>query len=376
MESPFKMSLALLLIIILAAVLSYALLPYINYFFGAFILFVIFRPLYVFLRDRPKFGKGTAALTSIIVSIIVVLIPLYFLLSIIVGETQTLLEDSYSMRLFSQTLDDFFSHYLLRFDLPYETIQAEVESKVLEFASEAVNFVSRFILDSIQGLSRQVVGFTIMYFLLYYLFTSEEGLLKTLHKVIPFNEENTGILLGEFGKIVHSVLISSGIIAIFQGGVLTVAFLVFGVGGAFLWGFIAALLSFLPIVGATFVWVPAAIVQLLQQDYLAGIGIIGAGIIISYVDNLLRPFIQERVGALHPLHSLLGIIIGVSLFGLIGIVVGTLLLSYFILTVKMFSEEYLSGNARREKGLDAAGEEGKSSDESGNSNGSKSSDEG
>ncbi|WP_440955451.1 AI-2E family transporter [Methanosarcina sp. Mfa9] len=363
MESPFKMSLALFLIIILAAALSYALLPYINYFFGAFILFAIFRPLYVFLRGKPKFRKGTAALTSIVVSIIVVLIPLYFLLSIIVGETQALLEDSYSTRLFAQIVDDFFSQYLSRFDLPYATIQAEVEGRVLEFASEAVNFVSKFILDSIQGLSRQVVGFTIMYFLLYYLFTSEEGLLETLHKVIPFNKENTEILLGEFGKIVHSVLISSGIIAIFQGGVLTLAFLVFGVGGAFLWGFIAALLSFLPIVGATFVWVPAAIVQLLQHDYFAGIGIIGAGIIISSVDNLLRPFIQEKVGALHPFHSLLGIIIGVSLFGLIGIVVGTLLLSYFILIVRMFSEEYLSGKAQKGGSYEAAGTEGKSSDE-------------
>lgn len=356
------MSLALLLIVVLTAALSYALFPYINYFFGAFILFVIFKPLYVFLRGEPKFRKGTAALTAIVASIIVVLIPLYFLLSIIVGETQMLLEDQDSISLLARMVDEFFSKYLLRFDLPYETIQAEVETRVLEFASEAVNFVSKFILDSIQGLSRQVVGFTIMYFLLYYLFTSEEGLIETLHAVIPFNEENTGILLEEFGKIVHSVLISSGIIALFQGGFLTLAFLVFGIGGAFLWGFIAAVLSFLPIVGTTFVWVPAAIVQLLQQDYLAGIGIIGAGIIISSVDNLLRPFIQEKVGALHPFHSLLGIIIGVSLFGLIGIVVGTLLLSYFILTVKMFSEEYLSGKSEKEESPDTAGTESESTD--------------
>jgi len=155
MESPFKMSLALLLIIILGAALSYALFPYINYFFGAFILFVIFRPLYVFLRESQKFGNGTAALTSIVVSIIVVLIPLYFLLSIIVGETQALLEDSYSIRLFAQTVDDFFTQYHSRFDLPYATIEAKVEARVLEFASEAINLVSKFILDSIQGLGRQ-----------------------------------------------------------------------------------------------------------------------------------------------------------------------------------------------------------------------------
>jgi predicted PurR-regulated permease PerM len=81
---------------------------------------------------------------------------------------------------------------------------------------------------------------------------------------------------------------------------------------------------------------------LFQQNYVAGIAILAAGLFISVIDNFLRPIIQERVGELHPLISLLGIIIGVPLFGLLGIVIGPLLLSYFLLTVEMFSKEYLS----------------------------------
>jgi predicted PurR-regulated permease PerM len=59
------------------------------------------------------------------------------------------------------------------------------------------------------------------------------------------------------------------------------------------------------------------------------------------VDSFLRPMIQKKVGEIHPFLSLIGIIIGVSLFGLIGIVIGPLLLSYFILTLEMFSKEYI-----------------------------------
>ena len=101
----------------------------------------------------------------------------------------------------------------------------------------------------------------------------------------------------------------------------------------------------MPVVGAPLVWIPAAIVQLLQGEYIAGIAIVSAGLFISVIDNFLRPVIQKKVGEIHPFLSLLGIVIGVSLFGLIGIVIGPLLLSYFILTVEMFSKEYLTEKA-------------------------------
>ncbi len=146
----------------------------------------------------------------------------------------------------------------------------------------------------------------------------------------------------EFGRVVRTTLIASGAVALIQGAILTVTFLIFNIQGAFLWGAIATIFSFLPVVGAPLIWVPAAIILLFQENYIAGIAILAAGVFIGVIDNFLRPVIQERVGELHPLLSLLGIVIGVPLFGLIGIVIGPLLLSYFVLTVEMFSREYLS----------------------------------
>lgn len=343
MERSPKMVLALIIIIILTAVIAYAVLPYKNYFFSAFILFVIFRPLYHFLRKRVRLGRSLASIFVIIISIFVVLIPFYFLLSVIVSETQQILTDQASIiasiKVGGQLLTSFLSHL----KIPPESLQTNIEGKVMGFISDAVSFTSRFILGSIQGLSQQFVGLTIMYFLLYYLFTGEDSsFMQKISVAIPFNEENTAILLQEFKTVVRTTLTASGAIALVQGGILTIVFLFFGIQGAFLWGSIAAILSFLPVVGAPFVWVPAVIIQLLQQDYAAGTGIFIAGLVISTVDNFLRPAIQNKVGAIHPFQSLLGIIIGISLFGLIGIVIGPLLLSYFILTVEMFSEEYLS----------------------------------
>ncbi|MDD3247150.1 MAG: AI-2E family transporter [Methanosarcina sp.] len=346
MERSAKMVLALILILILTAVIAYAVLPFKNYFFSAFILFVIFRPLYHFLRKRARIGRSLASIFVIVISIFVVLIPLYFLLSVIVSETQQLLTDQESIIASIKTGGQLLTSFLSHLNIPQESLQTKIEEKVMGFVSDTVSFTSRFILGSIQSLSQQFVGLTIMYFLLYYLFTGENSsFMQKISVAIPFNEENTARLLQEFKTIVRTTLIATGAIALVQGGILTIVFLFFGIQGAFLWGSIAAILSFLPVVGAPFVWVPAFIIQLLQQDYTAGIGIFIAGLVISTVDNFLRPAIQNKVGAIHPFQSLLGIIIGISLFGLIGIVIGPLLLSYFILTVEMFSEEYLSDRA-------------------------------
>jgi predicted PurR-regulated permease PerM len=343
MKKAVKMALALLIIAILTVVIVYATLPYLNYIFGALILFVIFRSLYHFLVRRARIRKQFAAVLVIIVSIFVVLIPSYFLLSIILTEIQQLLLDQASIIASIQSGGHFLTNLLSRLNIPIDVFQTKIEERAMELASQAINYTSLFILGSIQSLSRQSIGLLIMYFLLYYLFTGEDSdFMRQISVAVPFNEKNTATLLDEFRIMVRTTLIASGAVALVQGGILTIVFLIFEIQGAFLWGSIAAILSFLPVVGAPLVWVPAAIVQLLQGDYIAGIAIFATGLFISVIDNFLRPVIQKKVGEIHPFLSLLGIVIGVSLFGLLGIVIGPLLLSYFVLTVQMFSREYLS----------------------------------
>ena len=323
--------------------LVYATLPYLNYFFGSFILFIISRPLNHFLVKRAGLQKQFAATLVIIISIFVVLIPLFFLLSIIIGEIQQLLLDQTSIVSSIQSGGQLLTHYLSRLDIPTGALQTKIQEKAIDIGSQVVNYSSMFILGSVQSLSQQSIGLLLMYFLLYYLLIGESSdFARKIYVAVPFNEENTATLLDEFKRVVRTTLISSGAVALVQGGILTITFLIFKIQGAFLWGFIATICSFVPVFGSTLVWVPATVIQFLLGDYTAGIGILATGLFISVIDNILRPMIQKRVGEIHPFLSLLGIVIGVSLFGLIGIVIGTLLLSYFLLTVEMFSKEYLS----------------------------------
>jgi predicted PurR-regulated permease PerM len=341
MNNSSKMAQALLILVILAAVLLYALYPYINAFFGAFILYVVFKPLYTYLITKQKINKRVAAFTIILLTIVLILIPLYFLMTIIIIQIQSVIFDTDT--LLAQLAN--INTYVEQFSSATLPIGINLQEKLTEIVTAAANYFSVLLINAVQSIGQRMIEFIIMYFLLYYLLlsTGSEYSAK-LTNAIPFCRKNTKILMDEFSKIINATLISSGIIAIIQGAMLTITFLLLGVEGAFLWGFITMILSFLPVVGAPVVWIPATIIQLAQQDYFTAVGIFIGGSILSSIDNFLRPVIQNKVGKIHPLESLIGVIIGLNLFGLLGIIIGPLLISYVVLMAKMFNEEYLSEN--------------------------------
>lgn len=341
MNKSGKMYQALLILGILTIVLAYALYPYLNAFFGAFILYAVFRPMHRKLTIKLKGRKGLAALISIITSIVLILIPLYMLMTIVILEIQNTIVNVGDILVYTESISTYIAHINIE-SLP---INVNIREKLIEFAGIAANFFSLLLLNTVQSLGQRAIEFTIMYFFLYYLFVSEgSNFSRKLKKAFPFSEKNTDILLNEFNSTVNTTLISAGVIAIIQGTLLTATFLILGIDGAFLWGFITAILSFLPVVGATIVWIPALIIQIAQQDYTSAAGVFIGGMILSSIDNFIRPAIQKKVGQIHPLVSLIGVIIGLNLFGLLGIVIGPLLLSYVIIMAKMFNEEYMSDN--------------------------------
>jgi len=146
MKNNLKMALALLIIIVLTVIIIYATLPYLNYIFGAFILFTIFRPLYQFLVKKVKIRKQIAAVLVIIVSIFVVLIPFYFLLSMIVSEIQQLILNQEAIIASIESGAVFATNFLSRLNIPFDMFQTKIEEKAMELASQAVNYTSLFIL--------------------------------------------------------------------------------------------------------------------------------------------------------------------------------------------------------------------------------------
>lgn len=328
-----KIAIALLFTGILAYAITSALYPFVEFFLAALILYALVEPFYKIILKRTRINPSIAAIGVITLVILLVIIPVYYLFVLIAEQI-------------GQVLANVVSQIDL-VNVDYERIDEliatfNLEEKAADIVSTAGTFLSGLLIDTIQNIGTQIIGIIILVFLLYYLLTTDDTKLrKIVFDVTPFSSRNTYVLLDEMKNIIHSTVIATLMIAAIQGSLLAVTFYLVGIQGALLWGFVTAILSIIPVIGAPVIWLPAIIFKLIQADYYAAVVILIAGIIISNVDNFLRPFIQEKVGAIHPFISLLGIFIGIFLFGLVGIVVGPMLLASFILMLKMFNEEFL-----------------------------------
>ncbi|RXG34668.1 hypothetical protein CI957_721 [Methanohalophilus sp. WG1-DM] len=327
------MAIALLFIAILAVAITYALYPYIEAFFAALIIYVIMKPAHDLLTKRLKINNRAASIVLIVLSIVIIIIPLYYLIILLSQQVGQVLE------IVTVNMDIIYG-YLQKIN---ELVPAlDLEQKASDLVTTIGGFVSQLVLETIQNLGNQLIGLIIMVFLLYYLFTTDDKTLKDLtSNIIPFSDSNKDKLIGEMKNIIHSTIIATFFIAAVQGGLLAFTFYLLDIQGAILWGFVTLILSIMPVVGAPLVWGPAIIFKVIEGDLFAAGVIFIAGMVISNIDNFLRPYIQDKVGAIHPFVSLLGIFIGIYLFGLVGIVVGPLVLSSFLLMLRMFYEDYI-----------------------------------
>ena len=148
-----------------------------------------------------------------------------------------------------------------------------------------------------------------------------------------------------------STVIGTGVTAAIQGALLGIAFMILGLPNALFWSVVTAALAILPVVGSGLVWGPAAVVLIIQGRPVAGILlIIWGAVVVGSADNFIRPIIYRRWAAVHPLITLIGAIAGVSNFGLLGLLIGPLALSYLFELIRMYREEYLEPEGEESPG--------------------------
>ncbi|HLL94226.1 MAG TPA: AI-2E family transporter, partial [Spirosoma sp.] len=145
---------------------------------------------------------------------------------------------------------------------------------------------------------------------------------------------------------VNANVLGQALVSLVQGILTGLTLWIFGVPDAPFWGVVAFFMAFIPVLGTPLVWGPAGLIQLSQGNTNQGIGILVVGVVVIInIDNLLRIALAKRMGDIHPLVTLAGIVLGVPIFGIIGLVVGPLLLSYFIVLIEVFERE----NRKQEK---------------------------
>jgi predicted PurR-regulated permease PerM len=164
---------------------------------------------------------------------------------------------------------------------------------------------------------------------------------SNFYDFVPLKDENTLLLRKELNGLVYSNAIAIPLIAIAQGGVALIGFLVLGVNEPLFWFVITCITAMLPVVGSAVAYVPVSLLFFANGNVGKGIIMLVYGIaIIGTVDNLFRFWIQKKIGDVHPLITGFGVIIGVGLFGFIGLIFGPILISIFLVLIKIYANEF------------------------------------
>ena len=317
---------------------------YLTAFLAAGILFVVFRPWWVALVHRRRWNHRLVTIGILLVTVVVLVVPFYALSSLLLDRLVTFAKHP------ERILD--VVHKLEAATGVSITEQLNVRQLLLQGAAKVSSWLPTLASSALNFLV--VVG--LMLFTMYDLFMQETYFLLGLHRYLPFRNETLQELGEALKNNVNANVLGQVLVALVQGILTGFTLWVFGVPDPLFWGVVAFFMAFLPVLGTPLVWVPAALYQFSQGAKTQAIGILLVGfIVIINVDNVLRILLAKRMGNIHPLVTLVGLVLGVEIFGLIGLVVGPLLVSYFLVLMEVFRRE---NRLHREEAKKTPGEAG------------------
>jgi len=289
------------------------------------IMYTILRPVYVHLIEKWKMNRIFASAGLISSSFLIIVLPFFLLSLMVINKITEFESDQLKLKVLVSKIDTYLGSKLHQPDLLEKGMQ------------KATTYAGDLFPSIIGGAFDLVLGIIIMYFLLFFMFTNYERFETEAIKYSPFREQNALRFAAELKHVTYSNVLGQGLIAIVQGALVSIGFFMFGIRDAIFWGVISTFLSFIPVLGSPIVFVPAALLELANGNTQSGIGLLIWGfVLVINIDNVIRFLIAKRVGNIHPIITVIGVIIGIPVFGIMGLVFGPLLLSYFILTVRIY----------------------------------------
>lgn len=330
-QNILRQVLFILLIIGLGLLLLYELSFFISAVLGSLTLYILMRHRMHYLTETRKWSKVRAAWLLMVLSFLVILLPFGILANLLTSKIVYAVEHSTQIL---DSLKKFLEEMKMRFGFAIadtttiDQIGPVIRRIIPQILSITVNTIS-------------IIG--IMYFVLYFMLIYSRTLEDKLYEYIPLKDSNVDLIAKDIDTTVRASAIGIPLIAVIQGVVGLIGYLFIGVQDPFLWFAITCVTAMLPVVGAALAYIPLAVIFFAQGKNLQGLIMLIYGFgVIGLVDNLFRFILNKKLGNIHPLITVFGVIAGISMFGFIGLIFGPMLLSLFIVLLKVYSNEFFS----------------------------------
>jgi len=334
---PFFVILGLVMILFL-----YLLQPFFFPIFWAAVIAGIFGPLYSRINGKLNHPNLSTAILFLIIALII-LLPAGIVGTLVFNESVqiygTLSPDAkYMDRNFQHLINTVTNNSIAHL---FHINKAMLIAKTTEVAQGITNYIFVHLTQLTQNTLGLLVKFAIMLYTLFFFVRDGDRFLRMAMKVIPLGMGREKFLYERFIVTARSTLKVTLIIGGIQGALGGIVFFVTDVEGALIWGLLMILMAIVPVVGCSIIWAPAGILMLLTGHIWEGILILAVGfLVISTVDNLLRPILIGKDVEMHPLLIFLSTIGGIILFGFSGFVIGPVITSLLIALWEMYEEFY------------------------------------
>jgi predicted PurR-regulated permease PerM len=339
----------LVLLLAVSIAFGWILLPFYGAVFWGIVLAIVFAPVYRWLLARLRRRPNLAAIVTLALIVLIVVLPLAFVAAALVREGTTMFQRIQSgeisfARYFQQivaVLPAWVAGLLDRFGIA--DIGA-LQQKIAEGASQGSKALATRAFDIGQNALDFVVSFFVTLYLAFFLLRDGSRLSRKVWEAIPLDPESKRDFFAMFATVIRATVKGNILVAAFQGLLGGLAFWYLGVHGAVLWAVLMAFLSLLPAIGAAVVWVPVALYLLVTGDVWQGVGLIAWGtLVIGLVDNLLRPILVGKDIRMPDYLVLISTLGGMAIFGLNGFVIGPVIAAMFLAAWEIFVD------ARRDK---------------------------
>ena len=356
MKKESLFNLLFLAVVIMAFYLLYRIFsPFLITLAWAVILTIHFHPLFTRLNKVLRHQRGVAAITMTIIVIVVIILPSGFLLNVLARQvldiytySEEFIREGKHVAFFEGLKQvGLFQRMWEVLDRNFDMSQVNLKTLLLDNLRRLSVYIAGQGSKFIKGLSTGIFKFFLMTVALFFLFRDGERFMEKIKDLIPFSAKQREKILQRMVDMIHATIYGGIVVALVQGGLGGVGFWIVGLPAPLFWGAVMAFLSFIPIVGAFLVWVPAAIILFIQGSYIKAVFLfIWGAVVVSLSDNFLRPILISGRTQVHTLLLFFGILGGLKVFGFLGFIAGPLVITICLAIIDIYTTAPVRRRAR------------------------------
>lgn len=332
-SSYIKQVALIIVILILVFLIGYNLSSFLPSLLGAITLYVVGRKFNFYLQEKKNWKSHWASLFILFSYLIIFVFPTYFLVDSLISKVGNAQQHIGGINVVLRKVQVYIEDKT-GFDLLSKENMTKVQSFVTEFSTMAVGAT----VDMLTLVSS-------MFFILYFMFDKPKQFEGILISLAPLKKVNVNLIGEKLRNLVMANAIGIPVVALGQGLVALLAYLFFDVPSPMLMFMLTCLASIIPIVGGAIVYVPICIFMLASGRVVEAFILLGyCVLVVGMVDNVLRFTVLKKLEDIHPLNTVFGIVMGMNLFGFMGLIFGPILVSLTLLLIKIYKNEFVQND--------------------------------